>query len=153
MELAFSNRVVFRNSLGQFRRACEEAAEETIEETVSRGARLSRAYAPEGHQDDPRTLPLKAAIDSEVLSRTSGHWYCFARHALPVEFGAGPHGIVGNPWLYFYWESAGRQWIPGASGRPDMVMHPGNYAQPYLRPAYEDMMSIVLAIARQHYPN
>lgn len=157
MDLAVSNRVVARNGIGQFLTACERGAEETVKEAVKRGERMSKRMAPEGHKADPRTLPLRAAMYSQMTSRTSGYWANFARHALPVEFGAGPHDIPAN--VHFFWEKMGRFWMtpdeylrrtgfPGA----DPIHHPGNPAQPYLRPAYEAIMGQIMAIAREKYP-
>lgn len=153
--VAVSNRVIARNGIGQFIRECEMAAEGTIREAVNKGARLSRELAPTGHKDDSRTIPLKSSIFPEVLSRTSGRWVATARHALPIELGAAPHIITGN--LAFYWEAAGRNWIPAAAyygipGLQDVVNHPGNAPQPYLRPAYSAVMSEIMEIASRNYP-
>src|SRR5689334_17961697 len=111
MDIAVSGRVVARNSMGEFIRACESAATATVEEAIKEGANLSRAMAPKGGKPDPRTIPLAASIKSEMLSRTSGHWYATARHSLPQEFGAGAHDIPGE--VSFFWEREGRPWIPG----------------------------------------
>lgn len=157
MDLAVSNRVVARNGIGQFLSACERGAEETVKESIRRGEQLSKRLAPEGVKADPRTLPLKAAMFSQMTGRTSGTWGNFARHALPIEFGAVPHDIPAN--VSFFWEKMGRMWMwpeeylrrtgfPGA----DPIHHPGNAAQPYLRPAYEIVMGQVMSIARAKYP-
>jgi phage gpG-like protein len=50
-------------------------------------------------------------------------------YALPTEFGSMPHIIRGNPWLAFYWEKMGADFV----GRE--VHHPGTPEQPFLRPA------------------
>lgn len=152
MSFAVSNRVVARNGIGQFIRDCEGAAEKTVRKSVQQGARLSRTLAPVGTKPDPRTIPLKDSIEWEVLSRTSGVWKATARHALPIEKGAVPHVIRGNPFLHFYWDNAGRWWVPGLFGPTDIVNHPGNAAQPYLRPAYEIIMGRIMSIAREEYP-
>lgn len=146
MDVAVSNRVVVRNSIGRFRQACSDAAEETIREAVEEGAALSRSLAPVGHKNDPRTVHLKDSVESEVLSRTSGQWKSTARHALAIEKGAVPHPITG--WVSFFWENEGRDWTPG----PNEIQHPGNSAQPYLRPAYETIMRRIMSIAREKYP-
>lgn len=146
MEFAVSNRVIARNSIGQFIRDCEQAAEGTIREAVNDGADLSRNFAPEGAKMDPRTIPLKESIEAHVLSRTSGNWVATARHALPIELGAVPHPITG--WVSFFWEREGRMWEPG----PNEISHPGNAPQPYLRPAYEIIMARIMQIADKHYP-
>jgi hypothetical protein len=151
-EIAVSNRVVSRNRFGRFIADCEQAAGDTAEDLVKMGARLSKERAPTGAKDDLRTIPLKQSIQSRMLSRTSGVWEATARHSLAIEFGAVHHLIVGNPYLQFYWEAAGRQWVPGLFGEPDIVNHPGNEEQPYLRPAYDMVMAQAMAVARQHYP-
>jgi hypothetical protein len=146
MDVAMSNRVVARNNLGRFIRECEQAAEATVRELVEDGAEMSRDLAPTGHKVDLRTIPLKQSITSKMVSRTSGYWQASARHALPIEFGAGPHEITGQ--VHFYWEYAGRWWKPG----DNMIQHPGNAAQPYLRPAYEAMAARAMAVAQEKYP-
>lgn len=157
MDVAVSNRVVARNSIGRFIRECEMAAEATVKEMVNEGEKLSKSLAPVGHKADPRTVTLRAGMFSKMLGRTSGIWGNFARHALPIEKGAGPHVIRGNPGLGFFWEAAGRNWIPAAvfyhqPGLADLINHPGNAAQPFLRPAYEIIQGRAMAIARKHYP-
>jgi hypothetical protein len=146
MDFAVSNRVVSRNGLGQFIRECEQAAERTARDLVERGAELSRNFAPVGHKVDPRTIPLAQSIESRMISSTSGEWFATARHALPVEFGAGPHEITGQ--VHFWWENEGRWWEPG----DNMINHPGNPAQPYLRPAYEIVMGMAIDVADENYP-
>lgn len=146
MEVAVSNRVIARDNFGRFIAECKMAATATVKELIEEGTNLSRAMAPASGKPDPRTAPLKASIYGEMLSATSGHWVATARHALPIEFGAGAHQITG--WVGFFWENAGRQWEPG----PNMINHPGNAAQPYLRPAYEVIMSRAISVADKHYP-
>lgn len=146
MEVAVSNRVIARNSIGQFASECSDAAERTVRESIEKGAELSRAMAPVGTKADPRTTKLKDSISSQMLSRTSGEWKATARHALPIELSAGPHDITG--WVSFFWEKMGRDWSPG----PNTIHHPGNAAQPYLRPAYQIVMGRIMAVARREYP-
>lgn len=119
---------------------------ETIAQAVTDGADLSRGFAPVGHKDDLRTIPLKASIEPVVVSRTQGFWQATARHALPVEFGAGPHPIPGS--VSFFWEEEGKWWIPGSN----VINHPGNAAQPYLRPAFKIISGRLLEIAKRKYP-
>jgi hypothetical protein len=145
-DIAVSNKVTARNGLGQFIRDCEQAAEYTVRDAIEEGAKLSRALAPSGTKPDPRTVPLKDSITSAMTSRTQGHWSSSARHALAIEKGASPHGIPGN--VSFFWENQGRWWTPGSN----VIQHPGNAAQPYLRPAYEVIMHRIMGIARRHYP-
>lgn len=154
---AVSNRVIARNRIGEFIRDCEGAATKTVTKAARKGARLSRDFAPVGHKHDPRTIPLKDSIDWRLISRTAAEWYADARHALAQELSASPHVIAGNPDLAFYWEEAGRMFVPASHyyGQPDLVTivnHPGNPAQPYLRPAYEIVMGQIMAIAAAEYP-
>jgi hypothetical protein len=123
MDLGVSNTVVKRNALGQFRQHCLGAAEATIEDMVTDGAKLSRQLAPSGSKDDPRTPKLKESIEPVVFSRTSGAWVAAARHALPIEFGAAPHGITGR--VRFFWDRMGRWWVPGDNTihHPDGPVH------------------------------
>lgn len=157
MGIAVSNRVTARNDIGRFIRECELAGERTIERAVEEGANISRAEAPIGHKHDERTIPLNQSIRTRMRGRTSGEWYSTARHALPIEFGAAPHEIVGSPGLKFYWEAAGRMFVPAEiyyhqPGLVTVVNHPGNAPQPFLRPAYEAVMSKIMAIAKTEYP-
>lgn len=144
--IAASNRVILRDSFGRFAQDCYDAMGETIAEAVAEGAAASIALAPAGHKDDPRTSHLKDSISPVVVSRTQGYWQATARHALPIEFGAGAHLITGD--VSFFWENMGRQWRPGTN----MIHHPGNAAQPYLRPAYSMIMGRIMGIARGFYP-
>jgi hypothetical protein len=144
--IACSNRVVARNGFGQFIRDCEQAAELTAKDAVERGAELSRGFAPVGHKPDPRTVKLKNSIHTRMFSRTSGEWYSEARHALSQEKGAKAHDIPGE--VSFFWEKMDRMWTPGSN----VINHPGNAAQPFLRPAYKQVSRELSAIARRHYP-
>lgn len=150
--MGVSNRVVVRNSMGQFIAECEAAGQQTVDAILDEGVSLSHDMAPVGGKDDPRTVPLRDGFFTQKISRTSGVWGNFARHALAVEKGARPHPITGQPFLRFYWEEARRMWVPGLFGEPDVVNHPGNEAQPYLRPAYRIVMQRAMQIARRYYP-
>lgn len=157
-DVAVTGRVIARNNIGRFIADCEQAAGESVNDLINEGADLSRAYAPVGHKVDLRTPTLKAAMFTHQLSRTQGVWGNSARHALPTEFGAGPHIITGSPSLAFFWEGEGRNWIPAAvyyhhPGLVDVINHPGNPAQPFLRPAFEAIKGRALAIMRRHYPS
>lgn len=146
-----SARFVGRNNIGEFIRECELAATATIEEIVTEGAIISRQLAPR------RTGALVASIEGAVLSRTSGQWIADTPYALAQELGASPHKITGNPHLAFYWEKAGRWFVPSEVfyNLPmaiTEVNHPGNPAVHYLLQAYEAMTGRVMGIAQRHYP-
>lgn len=146
MEIGVSNRVVHRNGIGQFTRDCSDAAESTVKKAIEEGAQLSRTLAPVGPKEDPRTVHLKDSISTQMFGRTSGEWKSTARHALPIELSAVPHDITG--WVSFFWEREGRMWAPGSN----IIHHPGNAAQPFLRPAYQVIMGKIMSIARSEYP-
>lgn len=146
MKTAVSNKVVARNEFGRFTAACEKAGADTVRKAVIRGAMLSRQMAPVGSKHDWRTIPLRDSIEPHITSRTSGNWSASARHALPIEMGARPHPLPGN--VTFFWENMNRFWEPGEN----TIDHPGNKADPYLRPAYNMVMKEIMTIAKQEYP-
>lgn len=151
-DITVQNRVVVRNGFGQFISACEAAGQRTADAILEECVEEARQRAPRGPKIDRRTTPLADSFFIKKLSRTSGVFGNFARHALAIEKGARPHPITGSPYLLFYWEEARRMWIPGLFGEPDVVNHPGNDAQPYMRPAYRVVMKRAMDIARRHYP-
>lgn len=148
----YSTRVIARSSIGRFIAECELAAHDTVEKAIDRGAQLSRDFAPVGRDHDPRSIPIVASIKSKMLGSTSGHWYATARHAPFQEFGAGPHIMIGNPGFQFFWESEGKWWVPGLYGTPDVIHHPGNAPQPFMRPAYDIISREIIQIAKGEYP-
>lgn len=156
MDVAVSNRVVVRNGLGRFIEDCEQAGTMTAKKLVQKGARLSRSLAPVGSRPDPRTIPLKQSIKWRMVSSTAGVWGSSARHALHQEYGTTHHTMYGNPTFMFFWENAGRWWIPGLFGPQDIINHPGHEAanggEGYLRPAYQIVMGQAMEVARQEYP-
>lgn len=138
--------VVARNGIGQFVRDVEGAATSTVKDAIEEGADLSRTLAPVGKKPDGRTVKLKDSITTEMLSRTQGRWTSRARHTLAIEKGAAPHEITGD--VSFFWEKHWRMWEPGEN----MIQHPGNAAQPFLKPAYDAVSRRLMSIARRHYP-
>lgn len=146
MDIAVSTRVIARDAIGQFIAECERAATESVEEIVRDGEKLAKDFAPVGHKRDPRTVTLRAGMFHRMLSATSGEFGCRARHALPIELSAVPHDITGN--VSFFWDAMGRPWIPGKN----TIRHPGNAAQPYLRPAYAAVSGRAISIMQRHYP-
>lgn len=130
----------------EFVALCERAGEDMLRDMAEDGAALSRAYAPTGVKADPRTRALKDSITSSS-DHDSAHWEATARHALIIEEGTSvwPQ-IPGN--VKFFWEREGRDWIPGKN----TINHPPTQAQPYLKPALEDIMSKWEGYALRHYP-
>jgi hypothetical protein len=149
---AVSSRVIVRNNFGRFIADVEGAATATVKEAAEQGVEISKSLAPVGVKPDPRSAPIMASFYIDVISRTSAVWGNTARHALFQELGTGPHTMIGNPYFHFFWQEAGRWWIPGLFGEPDIINHPGNDEQPYLRPAYRAVAARLLDIAKKHYP-
>lgn len=143
--MAVSNRVVARDSFGQFIAACNIAGEQMMRDMADDGAELSRRLAPKGAKDDPRTPHLADAITAHYTA-TTAQWQATARHALAQELGSVRHPQTG--WVSFFWEKEGRDWEPG----PNIIDHPGNPPHPYLRPAYEAIMGRWMEYARRYYP-
>lgn len=137
--------VVHRGQWGRFAAHYEHAGTQTVQDAIEDGAKMSRALAPIGHKHDRRTIPLKASIETEMTARNRGRWFSHARHAGPVEFGAGPHLITAQ--VRFFWEAARRMWVPGEG----FINHPGNRAQPFMRPAYDAIKNRLSAIAKRNY--
>lgn len=123
----------------------EQAGEGMLRDMAEDGAALSRAYAPIGTKADPRTRHLKDSITSSSDSE-SASWEATARHALITEEGGGPSEISGR--VNFFWEKEGRRWVPG----PNIIHHPATDAQPYLKPALDDIMEKWEDYAKRHYP-
>jgi hypothetical protein len=152
MEVGVSNRVIVRNSFGQFISECEAAGQKTVDAVLEEIVEEARERAPIGYKSDPRTVTLRDGFFIQKLGRTSGVIGNFARHALAIEKGARPHPIVGQPTMKFYWEAERRMWIPGLFGKPDVINHPGNDAQPFMEPAYRAVMRRAMNVAKRYYP-
>lgn len=142
---AVTNEVIARDNFGRFISEIEAGGEQMMRAMMEDGIELSRAMAPKGAKDDPRTPKLVDSIDG-TYSGTRASWWADARHALAQELGAVPHEITG--WVNFFWEREGRDWDPG----PNRINHPGNAPQPYLRPAYEMVMGRWMEYARRFFP-
>lgn len=140
-----SNTVIARDSFGRFVSAIKAGGAEMMADMARDGADLSRAYAPKGGKPDARTPRIVDSIFEQHTS-TTAQWGSTARHALPQETGGVPHLQRGD--VSFFWEREGRRWRPGQN----MINHPGNPAQPYLRPAYENIMARWMDYARRHFP-
>jgi HK97 gp10 family phage protein len=145
--------VAARNNLGRFIKECELAGQQTVEELVSDAAKTAKRNAPVGSRHDRRSIPIRESIYHFMRGRTQGSFGASARHAIFQEKGARPHPIPGNPTFKFFWENAGRWWIPGLYGEVDYIDHPGNPAQPFLEPALRSVMARWKRTAKKHYPN
>lgn len=151
MDIAMTNEAIYRDESGQFISALETGATEAVKEAIMRGEDLSKGFAPKGKKPDPRTQSLSDSIDSVMLSSTKGVWFATARHALPIEKGARPHpiGATDAGALSFFWEREGRDWVTPPY---QPVQHPGNRAQPYLKPAYRIIARELIDICKRHMP-
>lgn len=152
MPIAVSNQVHVRDDFGRFIAECDGAATRTVQEALDLGVEIAKDFAPVGAKHDRRSAPIMSSFYTHMLSSTSGVFGNASGHALYQEFGTGPHPIPGSPFLRFYWESAGRMWIPGLMGDQDIVNHPGNPEHPFLRPAYKQVARQLLSIAKRNYP-
>lgn len=145
-ELGFSNRVIARNNMGRFLSRLELAGARTMEDIADEGVKLSRGLAPTrtDGREDRRTRSLQESFFT-IVTPNSAQWGNSARHAMPQETGSVPHPITGN--VTFWWVNEDRLWTPGKN----TIDHPGNPSRPYLRPAYVQVMSRYMEIARRHY--
>lgn len=154
-QIAMSNHIVVRDNFGRFYRDIKNAGERSIDRALALGEQVAIDMAPEGHKVDrrPGHTPIKSSMYTEKTSRTQGYVANFSLHAMPQEHGAGAHFIIAHgEELNFFWERAGRWWIPGLRGTPDWVFHPGNASQPFLRPAYKAMTKALPGIMQAEYP-
>lgn len=144
--LQISLQVKDRDQFGRFIAMCDQAARDAAEEIADVGARSARVRAPSGpaRADYGRRPKLRRSIKGYARGKTA-HWSVDTPHAMPQEFGAGPHRITGNPFLAF----KGRRGTVVTKS----VMHPGNKPQPYMRPAVDMVRARMLSILRKHYPS
>lgn len=159
---ARSKAVYARSSFGEFARECEAAADRTALKTAQAGARASRQLAPVGAKRDgrPGHVPLKKSIKSRMTGKARAEWYSVSKHALFVEFGTGPHFIIGkmsfdwsNAGTFFYWNNPKYYHYNWDETNGAVIRHPGAGAQPFLLPAYEMVARRkAMAIAKQEFP-
>lgn len=149
--IVYSNQVIARSRFGQFIRECEQAAEATVLDTVTEGAKLAAVYAPK------RTFRLAGSIKPFMLSATSGVWGTNTPYAAAQEFGAVRHTIDAH--VSFYWNKAGRMWMwpetyERRTGHPgaDPINHPGNPGVHYMRDSQKIMSRRMVQIAKARYP-
>ena len=102
-----------------------EAVDRGVEETTRTIALDAERFAPKD------TGELAGSIHVEKLA--DGEWLVIvgADHAKPIEYGSRPHVITPND------AEALRFEIDGQIVFAQRVFHPGNPAQPYLRPAID----------------
>lgn len=150
----------FRDEMGRFIAAVENAARETIEDLVDEAAKAGAAAAPVGAKKDPRSAHIKDAFKGEALSRTAGRVINTARHAAALYHGSSEHLQTGK--VNFFWEEQGRPWYQKYAdelrelevypGR-DVINHPATAAQPaFMDVALQYMKRSFAEIAKRHYP-
>lgn len=137
----------FRDEMGRFIAAVENAARATIEDLVDEAADAGRNAAPTGKKQDPRSKSIKDSMQGVAISRTQGKVINTARHAAALYHGSRAHTQSGN--VSFDWEAKGRRFIPGSN----LINHPVTGAQPaFMDVAMQYMKRSFAEIARRWYP-
>jgi hypothetical protein len=126
-EVTVRTRVQMRDRLGRFVAILDAAAVATARELTDKAVELAKQNAP------VLSGELREGIRPRYAGKV-GYVESTAPHAHPVEKGSIPHQI------------------PGAFGRADGVMHPGNQAQPYLEQVPAQLQPFAPGIAAKHYP-
>lgn len=137
-------KITTHDEFGRFTSFSTAAGKAMLEEMAEEGAKLSRELAPRSGKNDPRSKSVADSMESHVSGDTAS-WTSTARHAMAVELGSVRHFQSG--WVNFFWEKAGRDWEPG----PNLIDHPPTAPKPYLRPAWEIIMSRWPEFARRHF--
>jgi hypothetical protein len=119
-----------------------------LKEMAQEGATLSEILAPQGKEPDKRVTdpPIAGSIYWDADS-DSAVWGTGTRHGAAVELGSSRHYQTAN--VSFYWEREGRWW--GASY--GLIDHPATRAKPFLRPAFQQVMSEWHVFAERHMPH
>lgn len=130
-----STRIQMRDNFDRFIALANEAGEEAARELVETAADDASDRAPVGpaRRDYGRRPKLSANVIPVMVGPKTGHVVATPEHGGPQEKGAGPHPI------------------PNAWGSGRTVMHPGNAAQPYIRPAIRALKAKSAAILRRYY--
>ncbi len=139
-----SPEIRYRDRSGQFLAECDGAAAEAVKATGEEGKSIAMAMAPVGSEPDERDIPIVAGLEFYMTGATSGVIVSKSGHSLPQEFGAGPHSI-GAPGQYLH-----NPFNQFSARGP--VQHPGNPAQPFLRPAYNVIRRKMTEIMARFYP-
>jgi hypothetical protein len=95
-------------------------------------ARIHVDVVDDVRRDAERYAPVKTGelvrtIHHRLLKPLLSHVVVGSDHWQPVEYGARPHDIVASPGGALFWS--------GAPHPVTIVHHPGNAAQPFMRPA------------------
>lgn len=128
--------VRMRDRIGRFAAIIDAAGVGMAHDMVETTARFAHENAPvgPGRKDYVRRPKLSGSIGFRMTSAKAGVIEAKTGHAGPQEKGAGPHPI------------------PNAFGMGITVMHPGNAAQPYLRPAYIQLQPLLPGMLEKWYP-
>ena len=133
-----------------------EKAREALLEVAQEGAVIAAARAPEGDGSSPRTRPpgrLKRSIHARRTA-LGAEFYSDAPHALPIEYGAGPHPISGRPFLSFPTRTPKLKKVATGRNAGKVVVrhveHPGNAAKPFMIPAYRAIEGKIIATIRRY---
>lgn len=151
MKIGVSRAIMERDRFGQFISAIERAGDDLLEDYANKMSRSAKEKAP------VRSGRLRDGIMPVRLGHNEWRVVSTAPHAMPIEKGARPHPI--SAYVRFFWEKQGRVWmhpdeyfnLTGHAGA-DPIMHPGNAAQPYLEPAFEQWWPELRADMRRRYP-
>lgn len=142
--LLISPEIRYRDESGRFLAECDGAGAAAVEATGREGRAIAMALAPVGTEPDERSVPIVAGIDFYMTGAMSGVVVSRARHSLPQEHGAAPHSI-GRPGQFLH-----NPYNQFSAKGP--VQHPGNAAQPYMRPMYNVIRRKMIEIMARFYP-
>lgn len=135
-----TNRVYWRDSMGQFAAAIGTGAARAIVEASEEGARLASEFAPKG-----RTLRLAGGIHPISRGAGQGGWATSdVPEALPQEKGAAPH-VIGADGSFLASKEDGFF----AKGP---VWHPGNPAVHYMARSLAFMRGRLTSLLRRNMP-
>lgn len=131
-----SNQIYMRDNFGRFEAILDEAGVRTAAAMVEAAAddAADRAPVGPGRKDYGRRPKLNTVVIPVMTSPKVGVIVVRTGHGSSQEHGARPH------------------WIPNAFGMGVPVLHPGNAAQPYVRPAILALRRKAIAIAKRFYP-
>lgn len=140
-----SPEIRYRSETGRFLAECDGAAAAAVQAVGERGARMAKRLAPSSSFPEPRGGKLRPGISFYMTGGMVGVIASTARHTLAIERGASAHQI-GAPGQLL--ANKQKDWGP----RIGPVNHPGNDAQPFLKPAYAMIRSRMIDVMRDFYP-